>query len=289
MGGRVRNVLVHLEPGPGLESVLACALAVARRFGSHLEGLHLRAGRPDIVAAGADGFVAAAPELVSAFEREAAARAEAARTAFTAFCRRHGIPLDEPRPPGEIWARFRVEPASVAGALAARARVFDLVVVARPRTDAPGAALAVLEAALFESGRPLLVAPPAPPTGPLGETVVIAWNGSTETARAVAFAMPLLARARRVVVLAVPEGMVPGPDGEALAEALHRHGLVVEHRPRAAEGRPVGAAILAETHALGGDLLIKGAYTHSRLRQMIFGGATSHLLQHADLPMLMAN
>ncbi len=286
----VRNLLVHLEAGPGLESVLACAGQLARRFDAHLEGLHLQPAPHDIIAAGADGFVAAAPELVAGFEREASQRAQAVRERFLAFCREQDIPLLEEAPtaPG-LSALFRLELAAVATTLASRTRLFDLVVLGRPRVDAPTPSTTALEAALFEGGRPLLVAPPTPPRGVLGERVVIAWNGSTESARTLTFAMPLLARARELVVLTIEEGMVPGPTGEELATALLRHGLPVRHRHRRAEGAGVGAAILAEAHALKADLLVKGAYTHSRLRQMIFGGATSHLLQHADLPMLMAN
>jgi nucleotide-binding universal stress UspA family protein len=120
--------------------------------------------------------------------------------------------------------------------------------------------------------------------------VVIAWNGSTETARTVAFAMPFLLAAERVVVLAVQKGMVPGPSAAELAHNLRRHGIDVEWRevPHS-DPRHAGEAMLSEARALEADLLVKGAYTQSRLRQMIFGGATSHVLAKAELPILMAN
>jgi len=119
--------------------------------------------------------------------------------------------------------------------------------------------------------------------------VVIAWNGSTETARTIGFAQRFLADAERVTVLSVEKGSVPGPSGAELAHNLARGGIEASFREAALEGRQVGEAILDETAAIGGDLLLKGAYTQSRLRQMIFGGATSYILAKATLPVIMAN
>jgi nucleotide-binding universal stress UspA family protein len=148
--------------------------------------------------------------------------------------------------------------------------------------------MASLEAVLFESGRPLLIVPPEPARS-LGETVVIAWNNSTETARTVAFAAPFLREAKRIVVLMVEGWSVPGPSGEQLAASLRRRGLQVETIMSPRDRRNDGETILARSQALGADLLVKGAYTQSRLRQMIFGGATAHILAHAAIPVLMAN
>ena len=123
----------------------------------------------------------------------------------------------------------------------------------------------------------------------LGETVVIAWNGSTETARTVAVAMPVLLRARRVVVLTLEDWGGSGPSGEELAHTLRRHGIPVEATHIASTSGRYGETILSNAAALGCDLLIKGAYTQSRLRQMILGGATSHILAHTTLPVFMAH
>ncbi len=281
----MKTILAHLETGPGLQSVLQCALLAARRFDSYIEGVHLRPGQPDVIAAGADGFVAAAPDLVAGFEREARERAERAREAFERFMAEAGVPAaGEGAGPS---ARMRIEQASQM-ALGSLGRVFDLIVVGRPSRDSVTPSMAALESALFEAGRLLLVAPPRPPEA-FGEHVVIAWNQSTETARTVALAMPFLSRAREVTVLTVTGATVPGPTGEDLAVNLRRHGLSVRAVERDPAGRAAGQAMLEEAAALGGDLLVKGAYTQSRLRQMIFGGATSHILAAAELPVLMAH
>lgn len=285
----MRTILVNLEISPVLPSALQCALLVARRFGSYIEGLHMRPGQPDIIAAGADGFVAAAPDLVASFEREARERAERARTTFEEFMANNGLSRATGLPPGSgICADWRIEVSSGHGAIGSTGRVFDLIVLGRPLSDAVAPSMAALETALFESGRPLLIAPPEPPAN-MGEHILIAWNCSTETARTVGFAMPLLAAAQRITVLTVQKGTVPGPSAAELARSLERHGFSVEWREVAPGDASTGDAIMREAKACGADLIVKGAYTQSRLRQMIFGGATSHLLATADLPVVMAN
>jgi len=145
------------------------------------------------------------------------------------------------------------------------------------------------ESGLFESGRPILLSPPSPPRQ-IATNVLIAWNCSTEQARAIALAMPLLQKADRVTVLTVTGGTaVPGPSAEQLIRYLQRNGIVAEPMRVELDGRSTGKAILATAQSLGCDLLIKGAYTQSRLRQMIFGGATQHVLANAALPVLLAN
>ena len=123
----------------------------------------------------------------------------------------------------------------------------------------------------------------------LGERIVISWNCSTESARTVAYAMPLLLKAREVAVLTVEGAVSPGPSGKELADCLAVHGIEARELTVLAGGRKPGAAILEEAERLGADLLVKGAYTQSRLRQMIFGGATSHILANTELPVFMAH
>jgi nucleotide-binding universal stress UspA family protein len=284
----MRTILAHLELSPVLESILASALILARRYDAYLEGYHMRPGQPDVIAAGADGFVAAAPDLVAGFEREAKERAERATARFEAFMTDNALPRAGSRDGPGLCADWRVETASGPSALGSRGRIFDMLVVGRPLNDEVTPSIAALEAALFDSGRLIVVAPPVPPTD-LGKHVVIAWNGSTETARTIGFADNFLTTAEQVTVLTVEKGSVPGPSGADLAQNLQRRGITADFREVKLGDRQIGRAILDETAALGGDLLLKGAYTQSRLRQMIFGGATSYILSEATLPVIMAN
>src|SRR5690606_4312477 len=151
-----------------------------------------------------------------------------------------------------------------------------------------GMRMSTLESALFDSGRPVLMAPPEPPAT-LGETVLIHWNASTETARNILFAMPILKKARRVALIAVEGALAPGPGIKDAVGYLEANGIAATDRTVTGRGHRPGEAILAEAAAIGADLLVKGAYTQSRLRQMIFGGATSYILSAAELPVLFAH
>ncbi len=121
---------------------------------------------------------------------------------------------------------------------------------------------------------------------------MIAWNASTETARTIAFAKPMLKDAKKVWVLSVEGavgGMVSGPDGDQVAAHLTRGGINAVATSVQADRRSSGKAILEEAAALGADLLVKGAFTHNRLRQMIFGGTTRHVLAEAKLSVFIAH
>jgi nucleotide-binding universal stress UspA family protein len=167
-------------------------------------------------------------------------------------------------------------------------RVFDLIVLGGPGSGRQGPRMMTIESALFESGRPVLLAPPVAPRT-IGENILIAWNCSMEQARATALAMPLLRKAGRVVICTVEGATVPGPPGEQIARYLQRNDVPAESIVVAAGQRRPGEVIMAKAEALGCDLVVKGAYTQSRLRQMIFGGATQHILTHATLPVLLAH
>jgi nucleotide-binding universal stress UspA family protein len=285
----MKTILLPLDDGPALASILKTALLAAQRFGSYMEGIHIRPGLTGVVAAGAEGLVAATPGLIESFEREDQARAERVHAAFDGFMRQNNIARaagsGAVTAPSAGW-REAIAQGDVA--VGSRGRVFDLIVVGRPVRGGPSSAMSMLEAALFESGRPILIAPPTPPSE-LGQRLAVAWNGSTETARAIAFAMPFLVLAKEVLVLSVEGGMVAGPSAEDCARGLLRNNVAATARVVRPEKRSVGETILYEAGQWGADLLVKGAYTQSRLRQMIFGGSTSHILAEASLPVFMAN
>jgi nucleotide-binding universal stress UspA family protein len=135
----------------------------------------------------------------------------------------------------------------------------------------------------------MLLAPPSSPDQ-IATDVLIAWNRSTEQARATALAMPLLQKADRVTVLTVIGGTeVSGPSAEQFIQYLRRNEIGAELKKAELDGRSTGETILATAQSLGCDLLIKGAYTQSRLRQVIFGGATQHVLENAMIPVMLAN
>jgi nucleotide-binding universal stress UspA family protein len=264
--------------------VLETAVLAAKCFGSRITGLNALASEYAVVFGGEMGF-SISSEVDRTLEREGHDRREQAHALFDAVMRRHGIGTGAAT--AGLSAEWREENGRQNAVVGSIGRVFDLIVVEHP--DKPASfAEATLEDALFESGRPVLMAPAMPPSS-IGERVLIAWNGSTETARTVAFAMPFLKRAKRVEVVSVEGAWTPGPSSVDLAKSLKAHGIDAAARHIPAGNRQPGDVFLAEAKAMSADLLVKGAYTQSRLRQMIFGGATRQVISGADMPVLLAH
>ena len=204
------------------------------------------------------------------------------------FCAGEKIAMSTTASDGAPTAEWRVETGEEPHWLAIHGRIADLLVLGRVRDD-KSVPMDVLDAALMETGRPLLIVPPHPPAQ-IGQTVAIAWKDTAEAASAVAAALPLLARARRVVILSVTEDPRADPAScERLRQALIWHNLATTVQHLAAEGREPADALLKTAAAIGADLLVMGGYGHSRMREVVFGGFTRRVLQAADLPVLMAH
>jgi nucleotide-binding universal stress UspA family protein len=272
----MKSILLPVDQSEQMPSALETSWLLASVFEATVEGVAVRPAFAEIVAP--DPIVAVTIPPADWNETEFI---RAVRHTFDAFAAAH------PAAQGSRTRfRWRGGAAIEDGALGSLARVYDTTVLTRPGSR--GTRMTALEAALFDSGRPVLMAPPRPPKT-LGERVLIHWNASTETARAIRFAMPLLRKAKRVSFIAVEGHIVPGPSVRDALGHLEANGISATEKTVApARNRP-GEAILAEAAASGADLLIKGAYTQSRLRQMIFGGATSHILAAAELPVLFAH
>jgi nucleotide-binding universal stress UspA family protein len=278
----MKTILVPVEDHDSIAAVLEAALLVARRFDSYVEGFAVQPA--------ASEFVALDPLSSLTMPQVADGDAQIERSArqmFESFMAFDNMPPAPPRFPGASYAWLRPG-AEFDPFIGNYGRVFDLIVLGRPGRAPQNPRMAPLEAALFESGRPVLIVPPTP-RKELGRNVLVAWNGSTEQARTNAFAMPLLRGADGVTVLTVEGGMTPGPSGDEAALHLVRNGVPATAVTVAPAGRTTGEAILDHARLGGCDLIVKGAYAQSRLRQMIFGGATRHILAHATLPVLMAH
>lgn len=273
-------------------SVLATALAVARLFDGHLIALH---ARPDIrraigaMAAPDLGMASGLDQMAASLEAQADEREQASSRAWVGFRDANGVTAaDAPGTAGVTgeWQREVGDPAEVVGALG---RSADLIVAGKAREDGI-MGLDVLEAALMDSGRPLLIAPDAAPArldGPL----VVAWKDTRESAKAVAAALPFIARASSVIVLTVRESADAEADPSVgrLVKALRWHNPKVEQKtlPRGSAA-PV-MTLLAAARDSGATLLVMGGYGHTRLREAVFGGFTRAVLETAPLPVLMAH
>ena len=170
----------------------------------------------------------------------------------------------------------------------------DLIAVAQP-DRARNLGLNSLEAALLETGKQVLLCPPqeSGSVETVGAHIAIAWNGSAEAARAVTIGLPLLAAAERVTVIALSDGSrTPAADPvgpEALQSYLASHGIEAGIEAEKSKATAVGGALLKIAHGCGADLLLMGAYGQSRRRELVLGGVTQHVLEHADLPVLLTH
>ncbi|MFD2239131.1 universal stress protein [Aureimonas populi] len=278
----MKSLLVPVERHGQMRATLATACLLARRCGSLIEGLALRpAFLPPL------GIEPASAIVLQGADEEDGAAQEEARAEFLAALRENGVPLSEGAPPAGPAGVWNAEAGADDDFLGRHARAFDLTIVGRPDAKGGGPRMTTLEAALFDSGRPILIAPPQAPAT-IATRIAIAWNGSTETARAISCALPLLKRAESVFVLA-GEDTRPGPSGPQIVRHLSLNGVASELRRMEPAAIRSGDAILDQARALSCDLLVKGAYTQSRLRQMIFGGATSSIIARTTLPVLMAH
>jgi len=265
-------------------SALDTAFLLAQKFGSYIEGFPLRPAVADLVAMDPDSGLT----MVAVKENDAEMVRQAAMV-FRSFMEQHHVPLAGETPQSSVSFNWVETAPSGHDFVGSYGRVFDAIVLARPGDEWQSPSMVTLESALFESGRPVLIAPPASPTS-LATNVLIAWNSSTEQARVTAFAMPLLHLAKRVTICTVEGATVAGPTAEQMARSLKLNGVAAETITLKPSGkRNAGETILNKADELGCDLIVKGAYTQSRLRQMIFGGTTRHILANAKLPVLMAH
>jgi nucleotide-binding universal stress UspA family protein len=279
----MKTILVPTEDNSAMRSALETALLVARRYDSYIEGFALRWSVAQFAAFDPTGG------MPFEIDKLAAARMEKqAREIFESFMQGYNVPRSTAKTEALScgWLNDAPEGEDFVGSYG---RVFDVIVMCRPDANESFVHNRALYSGLFESGRPILLAPPAPPSQ-IATNVLIAWNRSTEQARATALAIPLLQKADRVTVLTVIGGTeVSGPSAEQFTQYLRRNRIGAELKMAELDGRNTGETILATAQSLGCDLLIKGAYTQSRLRQMIFGGATQHVLENAMIPVLLAN
>src|SRR3954469_22035226 len=285
----IRSILVAVTGDPADVAALATSAAIARPLGAHLDVLHVRADpiNAGLALATGSGSGAITAGLIEQLEADATQREARAKAGFEQFCADTGLtvpgaPAEQSAGPSAEW---HVETGREPDWVAAYGRASDLVVASRSVDEALGRSM--LEAVLLETGRPLLI--PGPAAMPASvERVAIAWKPVPQAARAGALAMPFLRRTSEVIIATVEESAEDGDEIARLSRYLEWHGLhsrVARMRP----GPDGAAATLLSAIAGRADLLVMGAYGHSRVREWVFGGFTTHVLAGAPLPVLMAH
>lgn len=279
----IRTILAPVAGTAIDQRVMETAFRMAKRFNAHLEALFVAAEPQDaipIVGEGMSGLII--EEMIRAAESETEKREVSGKASFTAAVAAAGIETsDAPTEEAKPTCAWRKDSGREDETVARRGRLFDLVVIGRDPKEA--SASLTFDAALMETGRPILVAPENPPAT-IGEKVMIAWNGGVEAARAVTSAMPLLRSAREVTIVSIGDVPYGRACGKALAEQFRWHGVEAKVVDNPESGN-VANALMSEAEKCGADTIVLGAYSHSRFKEMILGGVTQDMLAKCTLPL----
>ncbi|HVC55800.1 MAG TPA: universal stress protein [Stellaceae bacterium] len=275
----IRDILVVVGDAATVAQRVMPAAALAAATSARLTGL-CASGYP---AEDAYGDLSGWMQLVETYLKAQRAAASAAEAAF-----RQEL---APRKLAGDWIYREGDPTGTVMALAA---LYDLVVVGQTNPDGePGGAPGPRpEGVVLGAGRPVLVVPYAGSFAEIGRHVVVAWNGGREAARALHDAMFVLERAEIVTVLEVEPATAFGASRISAADvaaALVRRGIKASSQRETAGDIGVDDLLLSRAADLGADLLVMGAYGHSRLREFVLGGASRGIFQHMTLPVLMAH
>ena len=282
----MKTILLPLNGIVPSEALIEAAASVARRYNCFIQAAWCQQTLPIIAGEG----ITLPAEYLSQFEREEEELSKHAKSLFLQLIEKQGIAqgqLDEwnRSMPEASWTEVK---GTGAIALAELARVFDLSIMHRTVPETSTEWRTTCETVLFEGGRPLLLTGDSLPES-FGQTIVIAWNGSSETARTIAMSESVLAGAREVNVIEVEGAMVPGPSARQVACALKASGINASFQSLQAGSDSAAETIMSYADSCEADLILKGAYTHSRLRALIFGGVTSDIFSSSKLPVLFCH
>jgi nucleotide-binding universal stress UspA family protein len=282
---RIKTVLVNLNHEQRVTAVLAAAADIAQSNSAHLIGLYVM---PPLFMP-SDVIVPMGSEFYEQQITDHLAQAERIRKTFEDQTRGQTF-VAEWRIHGEARSAYE----SLADGVIAQARSADLVVVSQARDGVASPMLTdIAERVALEGGRPVLVVPASWTPQPFGKNVTVAWNDSRESSRALFDAIPLLTSANMVHLSTLGDTVdadeKPVISGVDAAEALARHGVAVAVDSIPNGGGSIGATLLARAIAHNSDLIVMGAYGHSRMREFILGGVTRDMLKAMTVPVLMSH
>ena len=285
----IKTILVPLGAVRTDDSAFAAALWTARLFTGHIDFLYTRVDPADAATQAASflGGAIVSADMIERLEASAAKRDEEALQSYRSFCEREQLTADVTAlGRGTVSVSWHREIGHVADWVAAYGQTSDLLVVGRPVSQVL-VTTHILEAALLDTGRPVLIPGNRPPAL---DTVAIAWKPTAQAARAVAASMPFLTYAKRIVILVAPDRHSADRDScERLVANLRRWFSVVDASYLEPGSGDVGKSLLATASQLGAGLLVMGAFGHRRVRELFLGGVTEYVLESAELAVLMAH
>jgi nucleotide-binding universal stress UspA family protein len=274
-----KSILGVSEGGPDAAMSFTLAARVAGIFEGVVDALHLPVGPAGGMVGGLAMSGEAMPLIMNLDDERLEERAKESERAYNDIV----APIK--------GSTYTAAKTATLDTLVAMGRCSDIVVLGRPGADPENVAPATVEAAIYECARSVMIAPPKPSNGPFG-SVIVAWNGSFQAARAVEYSLPFLAKASEITILVV--GSTPDDVGAPyLARNLGRQGFKAKIDaidPGAVSGRARGRALLDYTHGKGADLLVMGAYGRGQVMSFLgLGGATGKVISSCRVPLLMAH
>jgi nucleotide-binding universal stress UspA family protein len=289
----IKTILVPATGDKTDVATFAAALQVARIFAAHLDVLHVRLDTVEVavaMTADAGGGGALTPGMIEQLDQEVGEREAKAHRIFAEFCTREGLDIVTVPAAGTTMpsVQWHVETGQEPRWMASYGMTADLIVASRGASD-DAAERSILEAVLLESGRPLLIPSATPPPAAISDKIAIAWKPTPQAARAVALAMPFLARAKEIVVMTVAEEEGRRDDADRLVQSLAWHGFSATAQRLTPGPHGVAETLLAAASSAKAGLLVLGGYGHSRLREWVFGGFTQRVLTEAPLLALIAH
>ena len=285
----LKSILLPLTSQTADQHVMRIAGQFAFQFRATLKALFVRADPRSAVPFMGEGLTAdMIKDLSDATEREGLAQANVAFKNYSAIMEDLGVHLTETAQKTETaTARWQVAAGQISDYIGRRARTADLAICAQPNSDVPDSQ-DIFHDLIFRSGRPVMIVPEKCSEAP-GRHIIIAWNGRAEGARAIGAALPLLWSAEKVTLLQIGDPDPDRPTLEDAADYLKDHGVspLLEARKKGSKG--TGEEIHAAAKDLQADMIVIGAYSHSRWREMILGGVTRHLIGKSELPVFMSH
>jgi len=284
----IKSILCIFSGSERELNALNTALLIGKAHGARIRILHISPEPRAYAGIAGEGMIATA-EIIAAIEKENNERFVKAKQFAVSFAAKHHIPLDsDVSPTRHASAQFIHATGYLDSVIAEEGRLSDVIVIGRGTIESEAAVMT----SLFNTGRPVMLLPPVKDFHtPEYKTIAVAWKGTKEASRAMVNAMPFLEKAEKVYILTA-EGFGETYDLNAEAAILdyfNAHGLSAKGIIVAAGNRPMGEALLTRAKELHCDLLVMGAYGHSRVREMILGGVTRHMLEKADMPLLLSH
>ena len=286
----IKSILVVVNGTEISRPALTAAVTIARDLTAHVDVLHVRGDPRDsvpILGEGVSGTLV--EEIMDVAEKESRERAARARALYDETCKKFDFPVVERPDPSRASVAWIEDTGREEETVSRHGRLTGLVILPRPTPESDVGATMTLNAALFETGRPVLVVPPGYAGEPIGKKIAISWNGSKEAARAIAGATTFIERAKEVTVVTAVGEAPAAPEVPEMLTYLGWHGIRASTHNLKASARIEGEVLFKDCAQIGADLVVMGAYTRNRLRQMILGGVTRYALEHAAVPLLMAH